>query len=95
MPNEPINKTNGTKSGILFRLGGELTKALVPKEVRSSHNANKKSPNRQIIMSVIVIGPKNSFAISRIFTDISFHNIENNVSLYYIRALFSREIDYG
>ena len=86
---------NGRKRGILFRRGDEFSKAFVPKDVRSSHNANKINPNRHIIMSGVSIGPKNSFTISRIFTDISFHNIENNISLYYIRALFSREIDYG
>jgi hypothetical protein len=67
----------------------------MPNEVRSSHNANKISPNRQITISVIVTGPKNSLIFSRIFIDISFHNIEKYASLYYIRGLFSREIDYG
>ena len=95
IPKETMNKINGTIRGMLFRRFGELTKAFVPKEVRSSHNANKRIPKRQITASTVSKGPKNSFAISIIFTDISFHNIENNASLYYIRALFSREIDYG
>ena len=95
IPKVPMNKRNGITRGILFRRGDELTKAFVPKEVRNSHNANKINPNRQTTASIVSKGLKNSFAISRIFIDISFQNIENNVSLYYIKALFSREIDYG
>jgi len=86
---------NGKNRGILFRRCGEFSKALMPNEVRNSHIPNKMIPVREITISVIVTGPKNSFIFSRIFIDISFHNIEKYASLYYIRSLFSREIDYG
>jgi len=79
----------------MFRLGLESSKALVPKDVRSSQYPNSNEPARQRIKSGRFIVSKILLIFSRTFIDIYFHKLENKACLYYISGIFSREIDYG